>query len=121
MKQLPDSKILVELIFATNKMLSFSESYDLAKAITEASAEIRPSDFNLAMERSAKMKREAETPEGRRYHLCTTVNYTLVPVIDAMPDSQMKKELVNMIILFLRMALVENDGAELSPSSLNRF
>ena len=121
MKQLPDSKKLVELIFATNKMLSLNEAYDLAKAITEAADDVSAFDYTLAAERSAKKKVEAESPAGRRYHLCTTVNYTLVPVIEAMPDSKMKNELINLLSLFLRMALVENDGAELSPSSLNRF
>jgi len=42
-------------------------------------------------------------------------------VIEALPDTPQKNELLNMSALLLRMVLLENDGGPLSPSKLNAF
>jgi hypothetical protein len=57
---------------------------------------------------------------SRRLYACRLAG-DMQQIIGDLPDSKMKLELTNMVNLALRMFLIENDGAELSPSRLNAF
>ncbi len=86
----------------------------------ELDREVSPCDFGPAMKRMAQRKQEIESVAGRRYHAYRAAS-DMRDVIEGLPDSPRKQELLNMANLTLRLVVLENDGGPLSPSKLNAF
>jgi len=77
-------------------------------------------NYEHAMERYRDRLKELKKPADRRLYACRSAS-EMRSVIEALPDTPQKNELLNMSALLLRMVLLENDGGPLSPSKLNAF
>lgn len=78
------------------------------------------SEFPDWMRSLESFRRDVRTVRGRRLHACRSAE-NMRGVIEAMPESAGKPELVNLTNLLLRMVILENDGGPLSPCKLNAF
>lgn len=77
-------------------------------------------DYDLALKRMADRRLELKSVRGRRFHACRDVG-RIRDVIDELPDSSRKNELLNLANTLLRLIILENDGGPVSPSQVNPF